>query len=178
MKKTQERGAVADWHEADIQRDRRSAEQIREDIEARRRRISSTMTELDSRVHSAFDWRGHASRHPLAAAGIAAGLGAATGRLLRRPRQPPLERVTDTLVQAVASLRSRIDDTLEAAAQREERRKRNDRPLLPAAFAATLARATIDFLADKVSESRTPRTERRSEYEDVEPRSTRSERPR
>jgi ElaB/YqjD/DUF883 family membrane-anchored ribosome-binding protein len=159
MQKTQDSPLAGGGNGSNLRKDTRSAEQIREDLEARRRRISSTVTAIDSRVRHALDWRGHVSRHPLAAAGIAATLGAATGALLRRPRRTPLERVAATVEQAVDDLRSRIDDTLVSAAERVRDRPRRglpSRPLLPAGLAAMVTRATVDFLRDRVSRPKDP----------------------
>lgn len=146
MQKTQDKAPVARVNGSGIQKDTRTAEQIREDMEARRRRISSMVAEIDGRVQQALDWRGHVSRHPLAAAGISAALGAATGVLLRKPRRPPLERATATVVEAVQDARSR-------------------RPLIPGALASAIAKATVYFLWDKVSASKAEREAHRCEDE-------------
>jgi len=150
MQKTQDNALVAHANGSDIQKDTRTAEQIREAMAARRHRISSMVTEIDSRVQQAVDWRGHVSRHPLAAAGIFAALGAATGVLLRKPRRTPLERATSTVVEAVQHARSRIDET---------------QPLVPGALASAIAKATVHFFWDRVSALKAEREAHRCEDE-------------
>jgi ElaB/YqjD/DUF883 family membrane-anchored ribosome-binding protein len=170
MQKTHDKALVARVNGSDIQKDTRTAEQIREDIEARRRRISSMVTEIDSRVQQALDWRGHVSRHPFAAAGISATLGAATGVLLRQRRRSPLERATDTVVEAVQDARSRIDETLERTAERVGERPRRghpSRPLIPRALASAIAKATVDFFWDKAAALKAERQAHRREEEEA-----------
>jgi ElaB/YqjD/DUF883 family membrane-anchored ribosome-binding protein len=155
MQKTQEGALVAGANGPEL-KDRRSADQIREDLRARRRRIASTVAQIESRVQHALDWRGHASRHPFAAAGIAAALGTAAGALLRKPRRPPLGSVAASVAHTVEELRSRIDGALVGAAERVRDRQGRDqaRRPFPAALASTVARATLDFFWDKASPPR------------------------
>jgi len=168
MQKTQDKPLVARANGSGSQKDTRTAEQIRGDMEARRRRISSMVAEIDSRVQQALDWRGHVFRHPLAAAGISAALGAATGVALGRPRRPPLERAAATVVEAVQAARSRIDEALGRTAERgRDRPRRGDprRPLIPGALASAIAKATVYLIWDKVSASKAEREARRCEDE-------------
>jgi hypothetical protein len=136
--------------------DSRSADEIRQDIERKRRAIASTVMQLDSRLHRLLDWRAQVSRNPLAAAGIAAAVGAAAGVMVAKPRRP-VERVADSIAQRVGELRGALGRSLEPvelAQGAPRRRVHRGRSMAATALAVIIERATADFLREKVKQSR------------------------
>lgn len=91
--------------------DSRSAEQIRQDIAAKRETISTTVDRLGERIQEKLDWRGYVARYPYATLGAAAGLGFAASFLVRRKRNPVdriVDAVTDSIEDAGDQLRSAV----------------------------------------------------------------------
>ncbi len=78
----------------------RSSEEIRQNIAATRESITETVDELSSRVQRTFDWKAYVTDYPLAATGVAAGLGIMLGYLIR-PRTTPAQRVSRAFAEMV-----------------------------------------------------------------------------
>src|SRR5215831_15783704 len=74
----------------------RSAEEIRQDIAARRESITDAVDRLSDRFQQTLDWKAYVSNHPMAALGVAAGLGFLAARIFK-PRQSASERIKDAL---------------------------------------------------------------------------------
>src|SRR5437016_2611514 len=74
----------------------RSADEIRQDIAAKRESITETVDRLSDRFQQTFDWRTYVSNYPVAALGVAAGLGFLASGILK-PRATPAERMKDAL---------------------------------------------------------------------------------
>src|SRR5262245_19936041 len=72
----------------------RSAEEIRQDIVARRESITDAVDRLSDRFQQTFDWRAYVSDYPLAALGVAAGLGFLAARIIK-PRPSAGKRIKD-----------------------------------------------------------------------------------
>jgi hypothetical protein len=97
----------------------RDATEIRRDIERNRRQTKAIVTTLQDRIQEATDWRVQVSRHPLLAAGLAAGAGAMVVGLLKpRGSATPAERLTDRIFD-------RVDDWLNRSDAREPRVRRD-----------------------------------------------------
>lgn len=77
----------------------RSAEEIRQDIAARRESITETVDRLSDRFQETFDWRTYVARHPLAAVGVAAGLGILVSGIFKH-RPTPMERIQHALADS------------------------------------------------------------------------------
>ena len=77
----------------------RSAEEIRQDIAARRESITETVDRLSDRFQATFDWRTYVARHPLAAVGVAAGLGILVSGIFK-PRPTPMQRIQHVLADS------------------------------------------------------------------------------
>ncbi len=74
----------------------RSAEEIKSDIELKKRAIAETVDQLNEKLHEKMDWRSYVKRHPFPALAIAAGLGfLVSGKLVRR--ESPIEKVADAI---------------------------------------------------------------------------------
>ncbi|MFN7927925.1 MAG: DUF3618 domain-containing protein [Blastocatellia bacterium] len=90
----------------------RSSEEIRQHIAATRESITETVDELSSRVQRTFDWKTYISDYPLAAAGVAAGVGLMLGYLVHR-RATPEERIKEAFAEIIEDTASRFQDQLE-----------------------------------------------------------------
>jgi hypothetical protein len=88
----------------------RSAEDIRNDIAARRESITQTVGRLGDRIHETLDWRGHISRHPYASLGIAVGAGLIVGGMFKR-KSSPSERLVEALTDKVGQLGEELRDS-------------------------------------------------------------------
>jgi ElaB/YqjD/DUF883 family membrane-anchored ribosome-binding protein len=64
----------------------RSSQEIQQDIVAKEQEVSESVLELSERIQEKFDWREYIAKNPIAALGIAAGVGFLASRLL--PRSP------------------------------------------------------------------------------------------
>src|SRR5215471_16321866 len=64
----------------------RSAEEIRQDIAARRESITDAVDRLSDRFQQTLDWKAYVSEHPLAALGVAAGVGFLAARIFNPVR--------------------------------------------------------------------------------------------
>src|SRR5215510_14620913 len=91
----------------------RSAEEIRQDIAARRESITDAVDRLSDRFQQTLDWRTQVSDYPLVAIGVAAGVGFLVSRIFK-PRQSAGDRIKDALAYGIEDLtgriRSHIDD--------------------------------------------------------------------
>ncbi len=92
----------------------RSAEEIRQDIAARRESITETVDRLSDRLQATFDWRTYVARHPLAAVGVAAGLGILVSGIFK-PRPTPMQRIQHALADSIkefgGQFRSQLSDS-------------------------------------------------------------------
>jgi ElaB/YqjD/DUF883 family membrane-anchored ribosome-binding protein len=93
----------------------RSAEEIRQDIAARRESITDTVDRLSDRFQQTFDWRAYVSDYPVAALGVAAGLGFLAARIIK-PRPSAGRRIKDALAHSIEDLAGRFHHQLENVA--------------------------------------------------------------
>lgn len=92
----------------------RSSDEIRQQIAATRDSITETVDELSSRVQRTFDWKTYVADYPLAATGIAAGVGLLVGFMVIKSRPSPGARIHDALADliedATERFQSQFDD--------------------------------------------------------------------
>jgi ElaB/YqjD/DUF883 family membrane-anchored ribosome-binding protein len=81
----------------------RSAEEIRQDIAARRESITDAVDRLSDRFQQTFDWKAYVSDYPLAALGVVAGIGFLAARIIK-PRPSAGRRIKDALAHGVEDL--------------------------------------------------------------------------
>jgi ElaB/YqjD/DUF883 family membrane-anchored ribosome-binding protein len=93
----------------------RSAEDIRHDIAARRESITETVDRLSDRFQQTFDWKAYVSDYPLAALGVAAGLGFLAARIIK-PRPSAGKRIKDALAYGIEDLAGRFHHQLDNVA--------------------------------------------------------------
>ena len=90
----------------------RTADEIRHDIAARRESITDTVDRLSDRFQRTFDWRTYVSEYPLAALGVAAGVGFLTYRMFKR-RSSPGDRIRDAIAYGFEDLSDRFRHQLD-----------------------------------------------------------------
>lgn len=93
----------------------RSADEIRQDIAARRESITEAVDRLSDRFQRTLNWRAYVSDHPIVALGVAAGIGFIGARLFK-PRPSPGERIKDALADSVGEFAGRFKHQLEGLA--------------------------------------------------------------
>jgi ElaB/YqjD/DUF883 family membrane-anchored ribosome-binding protein len=120
----------------------RSSEQIRQDIVAKRETISSTVDRLSERLQEKFDWRGYVTRYPYAAMGAAAGVGFVASALLFRRRRGPVEKVVDSMVDAVEDLRGQVSRALGSMLVRSK----GGRSVIRGAIGTAVSKAAVDMV--------------------------------
>jgi ElaB/YqjD/DUF883 family membrane-anchored ribosome-binding protein len=125
----------------------RSAEEISRDIASRRESISETVDHLSNRFEQTFDWRTYVADHPLAALGVAAGIGFLASRLLRQ-RSSSGQRISDALADAVEDLTDRFRYQLDGMGLKRPGLKMT----IKAAATGAVARAAAGYLRNRVAD--------------------------
>jgi ElaB/YqjD/DUF883 family membrane-anchored ribosome-binding protein len=95
----------------------RSADEIRQDIAARRESITETVDRLSDRFQRTLDWRAYVSDYPLVALGVAAGAGFLVSGIFKR-RPTPAERIKYALAESFEDLADQFRHRLEDLAPR------------------------------------------------------------
>jgi hypothetical protein len=160
-----ERAELIDPEDHDLVSARgRNAEEIRQDIAARRAAIATTVDRLSDRVDESLDWRTHVSNHPLAALGVAAGVGIVLSRVFK-PRPSQRQLVFEALTNGADDTKRMLRQILKEPAVR------TPGAVVRAAVIAVITRAATNYLTDRLAgtdapESSTPpdRISRKREY--------------
>ncbi|NOT62480.1 MAG: DUF3618 domain-containing protein [Acidobacteria bacterium] len=127
--------------------DERSAEEIRNNIAATRDSITETVDQLSSRVQRTLDWKTYVADYPLAATGVAAGLGILLGYFIQ-PRATPGQRIHTALADLVEEGAQRVQAQLgEAGLPRPALG-----PTLRATALAMFVKTAGDFVREKFAE--------------------------
>jgi len=124
----------------------RSAEEIRQDIAARRESITDTVDRLSDRFQQTLDWKAYISDYPLAALGVAAGLGFLASRIFK-PRPSAGKRIKDALAYGIEDLAGRFHHQLENVAP--YRSGLGLSRTVKAAVTGLITRAATDYLQNK-----------------------------
>jgi hypothetical protein len=123
----------------------RSAEEIREDIAAKRESISQTVDQLGDKLQQKLDWREQVARHPYASLGAAAAVGVLlSGALKHRPT--PRERIMDAVAETVEDLTDDVRHSVTGLFLKAGAPK-----FLRSAIAGILAKAVADVLKNRGS---------------------------
>jgi ElaB/YqjD/DUF883 family membrane-anchored ribosome-binding protein len=138
----------------------RSAEGIRQDIAARRESITDTVDRLSDRFQQTFDWKAYVSDHPLAALGVAAGLGFLAARILK-PRPSTGRRIKDALAYGIEDLAGRFHHQLENVAP--HRSGSGLGGTVKAALTGLVTKAATDYLQNRFIDRHTGHYEDRQE---------------
>src|SRR5215831_3885142 len=102
-----ERTSLATVSEHSEKPSQRSAEDIRQDIAAKRDSISETVDRLGERLHETLDWRSYVAEHPLVFLGLAAGAGFVVSGIFKR-RPSPADRIVDAVADMVEDVTDRV----------------------------------------------------------------------
>jgi hypothetical protein len=128
----------------------RSAEDIRQDIAARRESITETVDRLSDRFQQTFDWKAYVSDYPLAALGVAAGLGFLAASIIRKPRPSAGKRIKDALAYGIEDLAGRFHHQLENVAPR--RSGSGLGRTVKAALTGLVTKAATDYLQNRFAD--------------------------
>lgn len=123
----------------------RSAEEIRQDIAAKRESITETVDRLSNRFQETIDWRTYVGDYPLVALGVAAGAGYLLSGIFK-PRPTPRDRIMDALAESVEDLTDRFRDSLEILPQKKPGAGRT----VKAALTAMATKAAADYLKKRL----------------------------
>ncbi|MBI3654763.1 MAG: DUF3618 domain-containing protein [Acidobacteria bacterium] len=124
----------------------RSAEEIRQDIAAKRESITDTVDRLSDKVQRTFDWRTYVAEYPLLAFGLAIGAGLLVSRMFI-PKPTPRERILDALAETVEDLKERFGEYIEAV---PTAKKSAIGTTVKAAATGVLTKAATDFVKNKI----------------------------
>ncbi|MEP7340382.1 MAG: hypothetical protein ABI977_21810 [Acidobacteriota bacterium] len=130
----------------------RSADEIRQDIAARRESITDTVDRLSDRFQQTFDWRTYITNYPLVALGLAAGLGLLASSILK-PRATPTERMKDALADCFEDVTDRFRSQMDDVTMRRPGISQT----VKAAATGLLVKTAADFVRNRVSGSNTQR---------------------
>jgi len=124
----------------------RSAEDIRQDIAARRESITETVDRLSDRFQQTFDWKAYVFDYPLAALGVAAGLGFLAARIIK-PRPSAGKRIKNALAYGIEDLAGRFHQQLENVAP--HRSGSGLSRTMKAALTGLVTKAATDYLQNR-----------------------------
>src|SRR5215831_13113343 len=127
----------------------RSAEDIRQDIAARRESITETVDRLSDRFQQTFDWKAYVFDYPLAALGVAAGLGFLAARIIK-PRPSAGKRIKNALAYGIEDLAGRFHHQLENVAP--HRSGSGISRTVKAALTGLVTKAATDYLQNRFAD--------------------------
>jgi hypothetical protein len=131
--------------------DERSAEEIRQDIAAKRESITETVERLGDKFQSTLDWRTYAGDYPFVALGAAFGLGYLVSRIFA-PKPSPRDRIMEAIADSVEDFKDQFGDYLDIVPQK----KSTIGTSVKAAATALLTKAATDYIKNVVSGRPTP----------------------
>jgi ElaB/YqjD/DUF883 family membrane-anchored ribosome-binding protein len=123
----------------------RSAEEIRQDIAAKRESITETVDRLSDRVQQTFDWRTYVADYPLIALGAAAGVGWLLSSIFK-PRPSPRERIMDALAESIEDVTDRLRHNLDNLPHQRKGVGRT----VKAAATAMVTKAAVDYVKNRL----------------------------
>jgi hypothetical protein len=129
----------------------RSAEEIRQDIAAKRESISETVDRLNDKFQSTLDWRTYAGNFPFVALGAALGLGYVVSRIFT-PKPTPRERIMEAIADSVEDFKGQFGDYLDLDIV--PRKRTTIGTSVKAAATAMLTKAATDYVKNVVTGSR------------------------
>ena len=132
--------------------DRRSLEEIRQDIAGRRESIAETVDEIGDRFSRTLDWREYLAEHPLIALGAAAGVGLLFSGIFKR-RSTSSERIMYALADGVEDVTDRFRHQLNQAGAKKTGGGSGLGRTAKAAITATVTKTVTDYLTAKVNQS-------------------------
>jgi hypothetical protein len=128
----------------------RSAEEIRQDIAAKRESITETVDRLNDKFQSTLDWRTYAADYPYIALGAALGLGFLVSKVFAR-KPSPRDRIMEAIADSVEDFKGQFGDYLDIIPQK----KSSVSTSVKAAATALVTKAATDYVKNLVSDNRT-----------------------
>jgi hypothetical protein len=128
----------------------RSAEEIRQDIAAKRESITETVDRLNDKFQSTLDWRTYAADYPYIAIGAALGLGFLVSKVFAR-KPSPRDRIMEAIADSVEDFKGQFGDYLDIVPPK----KSSVGTSVKAAATALVTKAATDYVKNLVSGSRT-----------------------
>lgn len=124
----------------------RSAEEIRQDIAAKRETITETVDKLGEKIHETLDWREYIAEYPYVALGLAAGVGFLLSGIFKRDPSPS-ERMVEALADSVEDITDRFRDSLGDVIPKKYGPGRT----VKAAVTGAIATAATNYVKNQVS---------------------------
>lgn len=125
--------------------DDRSAEEIRQDIAAKRDSITETVERLNDKFQSTLDWRTYAADYPYVALGAAVGLGFLVSRIFAR-KPSPRDRIMEAIADSVEDFKDQFGGYLEVIPPKKSAIGTS----VKAAATALITKAATDYLKGAV----------------------------
>jgi ElaB/YqjD/DUF883 family membrane-anchored ribosome-binding protein len=159
----------ASWQGQDVvSGHERSADEIRQDIAARRESITETVDRLSDRFQQTLNWRAYVSDYPLVALGVVAGLGFLAARIFK-PRPSAGKRIKDALAYGIEDLAGRFQHQLGNLPPHKSGSGLSR--AVKAVVAGAVTDAATNYLRNRFVDQFADRNERHPEYElEYEPR--------
>lgn len=129
--------------------DERSAEEIRQDIAAKRESITETVDRLNDKFQSTMDWRTYAADYPLVAISAAVGLGYLVSKIFAR-KPSPRDRIMDAVAESVEDFKDQFKDQFSGYLDVVPKKKAGVGTSVKAAATALLTKAATDYAKDLV----------------------------
>jgi hypothetical protein len=129
--------------------DDRSAEEIRQDIAAKRESITDTVERLNDKFQSTLDWRTYAGDYPYVALGAALGLGFLVSKLFAR-KSSPRDRIMEAIADSVEEFKDQFGGYLEVIPPKKSAISTS----VKAAATAMLTKAATDYVKNVVASKR------------------------
>jgi hypothetical protein len=129
----------------------RRAEEIRQDIAAKRESITETVERLNDKFQSTLDWRTYAGDYPLVALGLAAGLGYVVSRIFT-PKPTPRQRIMEAIADSVEDFKDQFGGYLEVVPPKKSAVSTS----VKAAASALLTKAATDYVKNILTARRDP----------------------
>jgi hypothetical protein len=133
--------------------DRRSLEEIRQDIAERRESIAETVDEIGDRFSKTLNWREYLAEHPMVALGAAAGVGLLLSGVFKRRHTTSTDRIMYALADSVEDVTDRFRHQLEQAGAKKTGTGVGLGRTAKAAITATVTKTVTDYLTAKVNQS-------------------------
>lgn len=118
----------------------RSAEEIRQDIAAKRESISETVDKLGDRIQQTLDWREYVNEYPFVALGAAAGLGFLVSGIFK-PKPSPRDRIMDALAESIEDVTGRFRSNIDSVVAK----KNTTGSAVKAAVTAMITKTAADY---------------------------------
>ncbi|HSE98696.1 MAG TPA: hypothetical protein VLD57_10570 [Blastocatellia bacterium] len=167
-----ERTDLATRTRTESEADQRSAQEIRQDIAAKRETISETVDKLGDRIQQTLDWREYVSEYPFVALGAAAGLGFILASMFR-PKPSPRDRIMDALAESLEDVTDRVRSNFDGVIPKRGMAAGTGNTI-KAAVTAMVTRAAVNYAKNKLGGVSPRQAETRSGWGSIDEPDARS----